>query len=78
MIASLAAPLFVISGLPQIIKMYRRKSSDDISEWTYIVTWVAILMVLFEAEGGVFVANLFSFIMVSINLSLIVYYRYGQ
>jgi|TARA_Y100000296_G_scaffold28960_2_gene33771 uncharacterized protein with PQ loop repeat len=70
-----AAPILVVSALPQTIKLYQRKSSEDISIITYFLTWIGIGLILTEAEGGVFIANLSSFIMVTINLYLIIYYR---
>ena len=67
----LAAPILIISGLPQTIKLLKTKNSENISKITYFLTWLGIGLILTEAEGFVFVANLTSWAMVTINLTLI-------
>lgn len=70
-----AGVLFLISGLPQTIKLLKRKRSDDISVWMYLITAVGIGMILLEAEGSVFWGNLASLAILSVNIGLIIYYR---
>lgn len=76
-ISIIAAPLLVISAMPQTVKLYQRKTSDDISMWTYILTWIGIFFILLEADGTIFIANFCSLFMLSINLFLIITYRYS-
>jgi uncharacterized protein with PQ loop repeat len=71
----LAPLLFIISGLPQTIKLITTKTSFDISLWTYILTWIAIFLILTEASGSVWIANFASIFITTINILLIIYYR---
>lgn len=67
--------LFILAGLPQTFRLLKTKSSKDISISTYAFTWLAILCVLTEAGGSVFWSNLVSFIILSVNFFLILFYR---
>lgn len=72
--AIFAIPFLMFSGLPQTWKLLRTKSSKDISIPTYVLTWCGIGLILTEASGNVFWANLASFTIVSLNLLLILKY----
>lgn len=75
----LPAILFLISGLPQMIKLLRTKSSEDISVWMYLLTCIAIGIVVTDAflskNYSIFVSNLTSLIITGINTFLIIKYK---
>lgn len=75
----LPAVLFLISGLPQMIKLLRTKSSEDISVWMYLLTCFAIGIVVTDAllskNYSIFVSNLTSLVITGINTFLIIKYR---
>jgi len=75
----LPAVLFLISGLPQMIKLLRTKSSEDISVWMYLLTCIAIGIVVTDAllskNYSIFVSNLTSLVITGINTFLIIRYR---
>ena len=74
--------LFFISGIPQLIKLLKTKSSDDISIWMYILTMTAIAIIIVDSYLGgntsVMVSNSVSFVMAGANLFLIVKYRHNK
>ena len=76
-ISYIAIPLLIISAIPQTIRLLKRKSSKDISIVTYVMTWLGIFFILFDATGGVFWSNMASLVMLTMNLLLIIYYRYA-
>jgi len=73
------AILFLISGLPQTFRIVKRKSSCDISSTTYIITFIAILIVVinavYEEVWTIAISNGVSLITVGVNLFLILYYK---
>ena len=75
----LPAVLFVISGLPQMIKLIKTKSSGDISIPMFVITLVAISIVIIDAyiqgNTSILVSNLASLSIVSVNTFLIIKYR---
>lgn len=75
----LPAVLFIISGVPQIIKLLKTKSSKDISISMYVITLVAIGIVITDAfihhNTSILVSNSASFCIVSINTFLTIKYR---
>ena len=75
----LPAILFVISGLPQILKLLKTKSSNDISLQMYLITATAISIVVVDAylshNNSILVSNLFSLASVVVTTFLIIYYR---
>jgi MtN3 and saliva related transmembrane protein len=75
----LPAILFLISGIPQIIKLIRTKSSEDISIWMYILTWVAVAIVVIDTflhhDFGSAISNLISLITMSITIFLVIKYK---
>lgn len=70
----LATPLLILSAFPQTYKLIKTKSSKDISILTYMMTWLGVGIICLYAEGGVLIANVSSFIMLTINLILILKY----
>lgn len=75
----LPAVLFLASGLPQMAKLLRTKKSEDVSLWMYLITCLAILIVMVNAlvsrSASIFVSNLASFLITGTNTLLIVKYR---
>jgi uncharacterized protein with PQ loop repeat len=71
--------LFLISGIPQIVKLLRTKSSKDISIWTYILTWVAVAIVVVDTfmhhDFGSMISNFISLVTLSITAFLVVRYK---
>jgi uncharacterized protein with PQ loop repeat len=72
--------LFILSGLPQTIKLLRSKDSASISVITYIVTVLAIYLTLFQAIADeswqVAISMTMSASITTTNLILIYRYRY--
>lgn len=71
----LSIPLFIVAGLPQTLRLLRRKSGADISVPAYLATWFGVLFVLLDADGSVFYSNLISIIILTVNISLILFYN---
>jgi len=71
--------MFLISGLPQTIKLLKTKSSKDISIWTYGFTTSAIILILIDAiisgNQSLVFSNGLSAMITSLNLVLIVKYK---
>lgn len=70
----LTTSLFIFAGFPQTYKLLKTKSSKDISIITYLFTWCAIALVILQANQEVFWPNMVSFIILTINLTLIIKY----
>ena len=75
----LSAPLLLISGIPQTIKLIQRKKSKDISIIMYLCTWVAVLILLIESitvgSTTLILSNGVSMATLTLNLLLILKYR---
>lgn len=75
----LPAILFLISGFPQMIKLLRTKSSKDISISMYVITDLAILIVIIDAivhgNTSIMVSNLASLAISGINTFLTIKYK---
>jgi MtN3 and saliva related transmembrane protein len=75
----LPAVLFLISGIPQIAKLIKTKSSDDISVWMYILTFAAVFIVVVDSfihnDYGVMVSNMASLATLGTTTFLILKYR---
>ena len=73
--------LFLISGVPQIIKLVRTKSSKDISVSMYVITWIAMVLTIVQAyqDGStqVVISTTLSLLTVSISIFLTILY-YGR
>jgi uncharacterized protein with PQ loop repeat len=71
--------LFLISGIPQIVKLLRTKSSNDISVSMYILTWVAVALVVIDTfmhhDFGSMVSNFVSLCTLSVTTFLVIKYR---
>ena len=71
--------IFLFSGIPQTVKMFRTKRADDISEWTYGLTVLAIGIIFADAvtHGNWSIAwsNGVSFLLTGMNFVLILYYQ---
>ena len=71
--------LFIISGIPQTIKLLRTKSSKDISVSMYLITCVAIIIVVIDAylhrNNSILFSNLASLCIVGVNTFLTIKYR---
>ncbi|MFZ5391135.1 MAG: PQ-loop domain-containing transporter [Patescibacteria group bacterium] len=76
----LPAVFFTISGLPQIYRLFKRKSSADISLTMYVLTVAGIAIVVYDAwRNGImsiFFSNLISLVITSVSLFLVIYYRW--
>lgn len=70
--------LFLISGLPQIYKLIKTKSSKDISLSMYLITWVAMALTIIQAyqDGStqVVISTAISLLTVSISIYLTAHY----
>jgi len=75
----LPAILFFISGVPQMIKLLKTKSSEDISISMYLITCLAIIIVVVDAylnrNTSILVSNLASLLISVINTGLIIKYK---
>lgn len=71
--------LFLISGLPQMIKLIRTKSSEDISIWMYLLTCLGISIIVIDAylskNFSILISNLVSLLITGINTFLTIKYR---
>ncbi|MDR3519546.1 MAG: SemiSWEET family transporter [Candidatus Pacebacteria bacterium] len=75
----LPAILFLISGVPQIYKLIKTKSSNDISLSMYLLTWVAVGIVVVDTslhhDFGSAISNFVSLVTMSITIFLVIRYR---
>ena len=73
------AILFLISGVPQIYKLIKTKSSNDISLSMYLLTWVAIGIVVIDTylhrDFGSAISNFVSLVTMSITIFLVIKYK---
>jgi len=74
-----AIMIMVISDLPQIIHIFITKRSNDVSFYTLLMKFIAIIMVLIYAFyfnlWEIFIPNVISFILTNILLIMKYYYR---
>lgn len=79
MIYYLATPLLIMSAFPQTIRLLRKKTSEDISLWTYIITMTGVLLILARAieigDLAIIMSNGASLILMGINTTLVIRYR---
>ena len=83
MILNILAPIFLIfSGVPQLIKLFKTKSGDDISLMTYILTLIAVIILLINSvdTGNItlIVSNTVSCFFLVLNSALIILYRFEK
>ena len=75
----LPAILFLASGIPQTIKLLKTKSSKDISISMYIMTVLAISIVVLDAflkhNTSIMISNLASLAITGLNTFLVFKYR---
>jgi len=75
----LPAILFLASGLPQMIKLLKTKSSEDISVLMYLITCAAIVIVVIDAylnrNISIMVSNLASLAITGTNTFLVIKYK---
>lgn len=75
----LPAVLFLISGLPQMIKLIKTKSSEDISISMYLITDLAIAIIIVDAylsqNYSILISNAVSLFLTLINTFLTIKYR---
>lgn len=75
----LPAVLFLVSGFPQMIKLLKTKSSEDISVWMYLLTCLAITIIIIDAyinhNNSILVSNLASLCIAGTNTILTIKYR---
>ncbi|OGI68867.1 hypothetical protein A3A05_01720 [Candidatus Nomurabacteria bacterium RIFCSPLOWO2_01_FULL_41_12] len=75
----LPAILFLISGLPQMIKLLKTKSSEDISVLMYLITCAAIIIIVVDAylnrNTSIMVSNLASLVITGTNTFLVIKYK---
>lgn len=75
----LPAILFLISGIPQMIKLLKTKSSKDISVLMYLITDLAVIIVIIDAyvhkNTSIMVSNLASLIISLTNTILTIKYK---
>jgi len=71
--------LFLISGIPQTRKLLRTKSSQDISLTMYLLTLLAITIVVIDAfrqeNMSILASNLASLCITGLNTFLVIKYR---
>jgi len=74
-----ATPILMFSSLPQTAMLIRTKDSKSISALTYALTWLGVGLLLARAvtigDTALTFGNGVSFMMVTINLSLILRYK---
>lgn len=79
MIFYLATPLLIFSAIPQTVKLWKTKSSKDISIWMYVMTFLGVLLIFIRAlqvgDMAIILANAGSLLFLAINLFLIIKYR---
>ena len=75
----LQAILFLISGIPQMVKLLKTKSSEDISTWMYLITTLAIAIIVIDAylakNTSILVSNLTSLVITGTNTFLVIKYK---
>ena len=75
----LPAILFLISGVPQIVKLIKTKSSNDISVSMYVITWVAVAIVVVSTsihhDIGSAISNFVSLVTMTITIFLVIKYK---
>ncbi len=75
----LPAVLFLVSGVPQTIKLIKTKSSQDISLAMYIITFIAITLVVVDAyledNTSIMISNLASLVITGTNTFLVIKYK---
>lgn len=75
----LPAVLFFISGLPQMIKLIKTKSSQDISISMYLITDLAIAIIILDAflqaNYSILISNAVSLAITAVNTFLTIKYR---
>lgn len=78
-ISYLAAPLMIISGVPQILTLLRTKDSTGVSLWMFYLTFAAVLLLFIEAlrlsAHIIAIADACSLIMLAVNIVLIKKYQ---
>lgn len=78
-ISYLAAPLMIISGLPQIIRLIKTKDSSNISISMFYLTLLAVFLLFIEAlrihNNILIIADFCSIVMLTINIVLIKKYE---
>jgi len=81
MIYFLAGPLLILSSLPQTYRLFKTKSSKDISILTYMLTYFGIAILWVRAleigDSVIIWGQGLSMIFTAINLILIIKYRYA-
>jgi len=79
MIFYLSTPLLIISGLPQTIRLLKRKQSWDISLMTYLLTLSGVILLFINSISvgslPLIFANGSSLILLTVNTFLIIKYR---
>ena len=79
MIGIIISILFLISGIPQSIKLIKTKKSNDISLTMYIITIGAVILSITASINpfnlNLLISNSVSLTMLSFNLFLIIRYR---
>lgn len=72
--------MIVISYIPQIVKLYRKKNSEDVSVYTYISFLIAQILFLIygfiKVDLPIIMVNIFSSVLCIINIMLIYIYRH--
>ncbi len=75
----LPAILFIISGIPQMFKLIKTKSSEDISLLMYLITLLAITLIVIDAylakNNSILVSNLASLAITGTNTFLVIKYK---
>tara|TARA_R110000796_G_scaffold144886_3_gene261548 strand:- start:262 stop:531 length:270 start_codon:yes stop_codon:yes gene_type:complete len=81
-ISYLATPLLVISSFPQLLKMYKSKSSQGVSVTMFYLTLASVLLLFLEAKRLnsyiIMIADIASMIMLILNIYLIHKYRLNK
>ena len=71
--------LFLISGFPQMLKLIKTKSSEDISVSMYLLTCLAIMIVVIDAylhrNNSILFSNLASLAITGTNTFLVMKYK---
>lgn len=79
-LASISGIILGLSGLPQVIKIFKRKRAKDISPLTYFIVEIgAVIWILYGLELNIFsiwFSNILGFI--TTTLILIGYFLYGR
>lgn len=76
---SVVGSLMYVSLIPQIIRLYRRKKSKDLSIWMYVglivgkINWITYGFIL--PSFSIIISNMFCTLLDIIALTLIIKYR---